>query len=155
MWTTICCRPTRKRCIILEGNVLKLKYLIPNNDFLNVGMASSNMKKVLKQIGVHPSKIKNASVAMYEAEINACIHAGGGNAEIEVYPYKIIIKIIDNGPGIPNVDLAMQEGYSTASDEVRQMGFGAGLGLPNIKKHADEFEINTIAGEGTEVTIIV
>lgn len=92
---------------------------------------------------------------MYEAEINAVIHAGGGRAEAVIYPDHIVIRIIDHGPGIPDVNLAMQEGWSTAPDIAREMGFGAGMGLPNIKKHSDEMSIDTEIGKGTTLTITV
>lgn len=92
---------------------------------------------------------------MYEAEINAVIHAGGGKAEVEIHPDHVMIRIIDQGPGIPDVNLAMQEGWSTAPDIAREMGFGAGMGLPNIKKHSDDMSLETHVGEGTTITITV
>ncbi len=92
---------------------------------------------------------------MYEAELNAVIHAGGGIADVEIYPDHVLIRITDHGPGIPDVDLAMQEGWSTAPDIAREMGFGAGMGLPNIKKNSDDMEIETQIGHGTTVTIII
>lgn len=99
--------------------------------------------------------IKRAAIAMYEAEINAVIHAGGGTAETEIFPDHVMIRITDHGPGIPDVGLAMQEGWSTAPDIAREMGFGAGMGLPNIKKNADEMKIDTKIGEGTTLTVII
>lgn len=134
---------------------LKIHYSIPSNDFKCAGEASSNVKKILGQLGIHPSLIKKAAIAMYEAEINAVIHANGGAADIVIDDEKIEIKIIDEGPGIPDIELAMQEGFTTASDSVREMGFGAGMGLPNIKRYSDKLEINTEVGKGTTVTIIV
>jgi anti-sigma regulatory factor (Ser/Thr protein kinase) len=136
-------------------NAIKLKYDILANDFVTAGEASSNVKKKLTQIGVPADIIKKAAIAMYEAEINAVIHGNGGYADIEIYSDKIIINIVDHGPGIPNIELAMQEGYSTASDAIREMGFGAGMGLPNIKKYADNLEIYTEIGKGTKVVITV
>jgi anti-sigma regulatory factor (Ser/Thr protein kinase) len=110
---------------------------------------------MLNQLGVRPEVVKRASVAMYETEINAVIHANGGTADIEISKDAIIIKIEDKGPGIPDVDLAMQEGYSTAPDSIREMGFGAGMGLPNIKKNSDRLKIITEVGKGTTVFITV
>lgn len=99
--------------------------------------------------------IKRAAIAMYEAELNAMIHANGGNAEVAIYPDRVEIVISDRGPGIADIDLAMQAGWSTAPDIAREMGFGAGMGLPNIKKNADSLDIRTAVGRGTEVTIII
>ena len=136
-------------------STIKLKYDIPANDFVAAGEASSNVKKKLAQIGIAADKIKKAAIAMYEAEINAVIHANGGTADVEICLDRVIIGIIDNGPGIPDLELAMTEGYSTASDNIREMGFGAGMGLPNMKKYADKLDINTEVGIGTKVTITV
>jgi len=137
----------------LSSNSIKLCYQIPGNDFTLAGEASSNVKKMLTQLGVSPDIIKKTSIAMYEAEINAVIHANGGTAEVEIDSEKVSIKIIDEGPGIPDIDLAMQEGYTTAPDNVREMGFGAGMGLPNIKRYADMLEIESKVGKGTTVRI--
>jgi anti-sigma regulatory factor (Ser/Thr protein kinase) len=139
----------------LSQNTFKLHFVIPGNDFTCAGEASSNVKKMLNQLGVRPEVVKRASVAMYETEINAVIHANGGTADIEISKDAIIIKIEDKGPGIPDVDLAMQEGYSTAPDSIREMGFGAGMGLPNIKKNSDRLKIITEVGKGTTVFITV
>ncbi len=106
-------------------------------------------------MGVKPEYIKKAAISMYEAEINAVIHGNGGVADVEIDSEKIVIYIKDNGPGIPNLELAMQEGYSTASDEVREMGFGAGMGLPNIKRYSDKLDIETEIGEGTTLKLEV
>ncbi len=134
---------------------VKYKYQIPSNDFIAAGEASSSVKKMLAQIGISSDKIKKAAIAMYEAEINAVIHANGGTAVVEVFADKVVINIVDNGPGIPDLELAMTEGFSTASDSIREMGFGAGMGLPNMKKYADELKIDTKVGFGTKVTITV
>jgi anti-sigma regulatory factor (Ser/Thr protein kinase) len=139
----------------LRKSCIKLHYDIPAENFSMAGEASSSLKKKLAQLGISPSIIKRAAIAMYEAEINAVIHAGGGYSDIEIDNEKIRIKIIDSGPGIPDVEKAMTEGYSTAPDSVRQLGFGAGMGLPNIKRYADKLTIDTKVGEGTAVTIIV
>lgn len=132
-----------------------LEFPIRNGDFINAGEASSGMKKALTRLGIDPASIKRAAIAMYEAEINAVIHAGGGKATVNIFPDHIVITIIDNGPGIPDISLAMQEGWSTAPDSAREMGFGAGMGLPNIKKHSDYMNIETEIGKGTTITIII
>ncbi|HEY5584977.1 MAG TPA: ATP-binding protein [Ruminiclostridium sp.] len=136
-------------------STIKLRYDIPANDFVTAGEASSNVKKKLTQIGVSSDKIKKAAISMYEAEINAVIHGNGGYADVEISSDKVIINIIDYGPGIPDVELAMKAGYSTASDNIREMGFGAGMGLPNIKKYADKLEIFTEVGKGTKIVLTV
>jgi serine/threonine-protein kinase RsbT len=139
----------------LMNNVVVRDYSIPANDFTIAGEASSSVRKILSQIGVTPDVVKRTSIAMYEAEINAVIHGNGGQAHVEIDENKILIIISDQGPGIADLDLAMQEGYSTAPDSIREMGFGAGMGLSNIKKHADVFEIKTAVNEGTTVYITV
>lgn len=131
------------------------KYTILGDDFLAAGEASSDFKSVLKKLGIAPEIVRRVSVAMYEAEINTMIHGGGGECEAEVNAKSIRITFTDHGPGIADVELAMQEGYSTASDAVREMGFGAGMGLPNMKKYADEMHIKTCPGEGTALTLII
>lgn len=139
----------------MDAGVIVREYNIPANDFVVAGEASSSVRKLLNQMGVAPDIVKRTSIAMYEAEINAVIHGHGGKAHVEIDGKKILIRISDEGPGIPNVELAMQEGWSTAPDSIREMGFGAGMGLPNIKKHADEFRLDTEQGHGTSVNIIV
>ncbi|MDF2985853.1 MAG: anti-sigma regulatory factor [Eubacterium sp.] len=134
---------------------IKLRYDIPANDFVAAGEASSNVKKKLAQIGISSDKIKKAAIAMYEAEINAVIHGQGGFADVEIWSDRVVINIVDHGPGIADLELAMTEGYSTAPDNIREMGFGAGMGLPNMKKYADKLDINTEVGKGTKVTITV
>lgn len=141
--------------LVLSDNSIRLHFTIAGDDFSSAGEASSAVKKVLTQIGINPSIIKKVAIAMYEAEINAVIHANGGTADINIDPDMITVKISDKGPGIPDIDLAMQEGYSTASDYIREMGFGAGMGLPNIKRYADIFHIDTKVNEGTTLTIKV
>ena len=134
---------------------VKYKYQIPSNDFIAAGEASSSVKKMLAQLGIASDKIKKAAIAMYEAEINTVIHANGGTAEVEVFADKVVINIEDSGPGIPDLELAMTEGYSTAPDSIREMGFGAGMGLPNMKRCSDEFSIQSKIGEGTIVRILI
>ncbi len=141
--------------MVTESKSIKLHFDIPNSDFSVAGEASSSVKKKMTQLGIAPGIIKKAAVAMYEAEMNAVIHANGGVADIEIDENKIFIVIKDNGPGIPNIELAMQEGYSTASDNVRKMGFGAGMGLPNIDRYADNLEIITEIGRGTTIQITI
>ncbi len=131
------------------------KYIIPGNDFSVAGEASSNFKAVLKKLGISPDIVRRISIAMYEAEINTIIHGGGGECEAEIQGKTVKITFSDHGPGIANIDLAMQEGYSTASDKIRELGFGAGMGLPNIKKYTDDMHIDTEPGKGTTLTLIV
>lgn len=137
------------------NNKISLNYQIYADDFAAAGEASSSAKKILKKLGIAPDIIKRAAIAMYEAEMNAFIHANGGWADVEIDEEKIKIIISDKGPGIADVDLAMQEGFSTASDKIRAMGFGAGMGLPNIKRHSDKMEIETEVGRGTKITIVI
>ena len=127
---------------------------IEGGNFSKAGTASSEVKKILKQLKVAPKLIKRIVVALYEAEVNVVAHAYEGEVSVNIFPDKILVKITDKGPGIPDVNLAMQEGFSTASKEVREMGFGAGMGLPNIKKNTDEMNINTTVGIGTELELI-
>lgn len=134
---------------------MQLKFTVPEGDMDLAGVGSTTLKKKLQQIGVDNSIIKKAVIALYEAEINMVIHGGGGDITIDVDPNQIKCVLADNGPGIPDLNLAMQEGYSTATDAIREMGFGAGMGLPNIKKNSNSLEIETKPGAGTTVTIIV
>jgi anti-sigma regulatory factor (Ser/Thr protein kinase) len=139
----------------LNGDGIILHFDIPGDDFSTAGEASSGVKKMLHQLGINPAVVKKASIAMYEAEINAVIHAGGGAADIDINGSRIVIVLRDHGPGIPDIDLAMQEGYSTAPDNIREMGFGAGMGLPNMKRYSDNLEVQSEVGKGTTVTIMV
>ena len=132
-----------------------LTYTVDGNDFHSAGEASSNVKKKLKQIGINPEAIRRSVIAMYEGEINMVIHANGGTATVEITPQQIHIILADNGPGIADISLAMKEGYSTASEEARNLGFGAGMGLPNIKKYTDEFKIETEVGKGTTLKMTI
>ena len=132
---------------------LHLSYEVEGGDLTQAGEASSQMKQTLKQLGFPPDVIRRASVCMYEGEINMVIHANGGRAEVEVTLDQIVLKMIDEGPGIPDVAKAMEEGYSTAGPEVRSLGFGAGMGLPNMKRYSDEMNIETEVGKGTVVTM--
>ncbi len=134
---------------------MKFHYQIQGADFTNAGYASSQVKKVLKQLNVDPKLIKRVVVCLYEAEVNIVAHAWSGAIDVEISTEKISMELTDKGPGIPDIQLAMQKGYSTASPQVREMGFGAGMGLPNIQANADEFRINSIVNEGTVVEIVV
>ena len=135
--------------------VIVLTYDISADDFTRAGEASSDVKRKLKQIGVSPDAIRKVAIAMYEGEINMVIHAKGGVITVEITPEKIKMILADVGPGIPDVKLAMQAGYSTAPDEIRSLGFGAGMGLPNMKKYSDSMDIDTRIGEGTTITMVV
>lgn len=139
----------------MKKTVIVRDYIIPADDFAVAGEASSNVRKILTQLGVPPGVVKRASIAMYEAEINAVIHGKGGKAHVEIDENKIYIVISDEGPGIEDLELAMQEGYSTAPDSIREMGFGAGMGLSNMKKNSDILEIDTEVNRGTIVHITV
>ncbi|QUI23319.1 ATP-binding protein [Vallitalea pronyensis] len=130
---------------------MKLHFDVEGGEFITAGIASSKVKKTLKQLGISPNIIRKVSISMYEAEINMVIHANGGIIDVEITPENIDIQLVDDGPGIENLDLAMQVGYSTASKEAREMGFGAGMGLPNMKRHSDDMTITTEVGKGTKV----
>lgn len=134
---------------------MHLEYTIIEGDFVNAGSASSAIKKTLKQLNVNPSVIKRVVVALYEAEVNAIAHANGGIVTADIDPDRILMRVIDRGPGIPNIEWAMQEGHSTASPEVRNMGFGAGMGLPNMKKNVDRLDVQSTVGVGTTVEMEV
>ena len=134
---------------------LTLHYDVPGDDFTRAGAASGDVKRTLKQLGISPAVIRNVAVAMYEGEINMVIHAGGGEIDVEVNESAISMTLSDHGPGIENVELAMKEGYSTAPDNIRCLGFGAGMGLPNIKKYTDEFKLETEVGVGTTLRLKV
>ena len=134
---------------------MHLEYQVYEADFVNAGAASSAIKKTLKQLNVSPQIVKRVVVALYEAEVNAIAHAYGGTIYADIEPDKIIVKVVDTGPGIPDIDWAMQEGNSTASPEVRNMGFGAGMGLPNIRKNVDKLNVQSTVGVGTTVEMEV
>ncbi len=136
-------------------DAIRLTYEISPDDFTRAGEASSDVKKKLKQMGAGPEAIRKVAIAMYEGEINMVIHAKGGEIRVDITPEKIIMVLDDVGPGIPNVEQAMQAGFSTAPDEVRSLGFGAGMGLPNMKKYTDSMEIDTRIGVGTKITMVV
>lgn len=132
---------------------IKLVYPVEGGDLIEAGEASSKMKLTLKKLGLPQDVIRRASICMYEGEINMVIHADGGQAVVEVDADQITIRMEDTGPGIPDVAQAMQEGFSTAGQTARELGFGAGMGLPNIKRYSDEMSIETEVGKGTTVTV--
>ncbi len=134
---------------------IKLHYDVAGGNFVEAGTASGNMKKVLTQLGIEPAVIRRAAIAMYEGEINMVIHANGGSADVEISKEKIKIVLSDKGPGIKDISLAMQEGYSTASQTARDMGFGAGMGLPNMKNYTDTMDIKSEVGVGTTVEMTI
>lgn len=134
---------------------MKLEYKVEGGDFARAGWASSQVKKVLKQLNIDQSVIKRVVVALYEAEVNIVAHAYRGVITVNIDAEKIRMKLEDEGPGIPDIPLAMQRGYSTASPQVREMGFGAGMGLPNIDTNADIFDIKTDLGVGTTLEITI
>lgn len=134
---------------------LVFRYDVDGENFTSAGEASVQVKKNLRSLGISPETIRRVSIAMYEGEINMVIHAGGGVAEVFVEPESISIILTDHGPGIADVSLAMQEGFSTAPDNIRALGFGAGMGLPNMKRYTDEMNIETELGKGTKITMKV
>lgn len=134
---------------------INLHYEVPGDDFTRAGEASGAVKGKLKQLGFPADVIRRIAIAMYEGEINMVIHAEGGAADVTVTGDEVIIVLSDKGPGIPDVSLAMQEGYSTARDNIRALGFGAGMGLPNMKKYTDSMKIDTEVGVGTTITMTV
>jgi anti-sigma regulatory factor (Ser/Thr protein kinase) len=137
------------------GDNLIFRFDVSGNDFTSAGQASVQVKKNLRQLGLNPEIIRRVSIAMYEGEINMVIHAGGGTAEVVVTEEYIDIILQDNGPGIKDIEQAMQAGYSTATETIRSLGFGAGMGLPNMKKNSDSMEIKSTIGVGTRITMKV
>jgi serine/threonine-protein kinase RsbT len=133
---------------------MQFEYEIEGGNFSKAGYASSEVKKKLKQLNVDLQIVKRVVVALYEAEVNIVAHAYNGVMKVEIDEEKIILILEDSGPGIPDIDQAMEEGFSTASPEVREMGFGAGMGLPNIKKNVDHLNISSEVGKGTRVEMI-
>lgn len=139
----------------MGNNYVSLHYDIEPQDYIKGGEASSNIKKALMQLGINSALVKRASIAAYEAEMNIVIHSYGGSLDIDVYKDQIHIKASDKGPGIDNINLAMTEGYSTAPETAREMGFGGGMGLPNMKRSCDEFEISSSPGSNTCIRMII
>ena len=137
------------------SDTIKFHFDVDGENFSSAGEASVVVKKKLRQLGFSPEIIRKVSIAMYEGEINMVIHANGGYADVEVTDEAIVITLSDTGPGIPDVALAMQEGYSTATDNIRSLGFGAGMGLPNMKKNTDSLDIESTVGVGTKIVMRV
>ena len=133
------------------SETMHLHYDVPGDDFTRAGEASGQVKQLLKQMGFPPDIIRRTAISMYEGEINMVIHAQGGAIDVDITPSSVSMKLADHGPGIPNLDLAMREGWSTAPDNIRSLGFGAGMGLPNMKKYADSLRVDTRVGVGTTV----
>ena len=134
---------------------LHFHFDVDGNDFTSAGHASVSVKKNLRRLGLDPETIRKVSIAMYEGEINMVIHAGGGEADVYIDEQKITIVLADKGPGIENIELAMKDGYSTAPDNIRSLGFGAGMGLPNMKRYSDTLTLESELGKGTTVTMTV
>ena len=137
------------------SDTINLTYDVPGDDFTRAGEASSDVKGVLKKLGLSPQVVRKVAIAMYEGEINMVIHGGGGQITVEVTPDAVTMRLADHGPGIRDISLAMQEGWSTAPEEVRNLGFGAGMGLSNMKKYSDEMEVISEVGVGTTVNMKV
>lgn len=131
------------------------EYHIEGGNFSEAGFASSDVKKLLKKLGLPTNIIKKAAIAMYEAEINVVAHAYRGDMYVNIRPGEISVTVKDEGPGIPDLDLAFTEGYSTASSKVREMGFGAGMGLPNIRRNTDDLKVKTKLEQGTELSFSI
>ncbi|MBQ9780091.1 MAG: ATP-binding protein [Clostridia bacterium] len=137
------------------NEAVRFHFVVDGEDFTSAGQASVQVKKNLRRLGIPPETIRKISIAMYEGEINMVIHAGGGEAEVLVYEDRIEMILTDHGPGIANIEQAMTEGFSTAPDNVRSLGFGAGMGLPNMKRYTDGMTIDSVVGEGTTITMTV
>jgi serine/threonine-protein kinase RsbT len=138
---------------VASAETLSQSFLIRGKDFLAGGQVSIEIKSMLKELGIDPAVIRRVAIATYEAEMNVVMYAEEANLMLEVTPQSITIACADRGPGIPDIALAMKEGYSTATHEMREMGFGAGMGLPNIKRNSDEFAIASTVGKGTTLSI--
>ena len=133
---------------------LHYHYDVPGDDFTRAGEASGAIKSALKKLGI-PPQVRKVAIAMYEGEINLVIHGGGGEIDVDIDGQRVLMVLTDHGPGIPDIGKAMEEGWSTAPDNVRSLGFGAGMGLPNMKKYTDEMKIDSTVGVGTTVTMVV
>lgn len=136
-------------------DALVFTYDVDGEDFTRAGEASSDVKNKLKKMGVSPEAVRKVAIAMYEGEINMVIHANGGKITVWLTPELLRMQLADRGPGIENIEKAMEEGWSTAPEDIRSLGFGAGMGLPNMKKYSDKMEIDTVLGKGTTITMEV
>lgn len=137
------------------SDVISIRHTVSGDEFSFAGEASVDVKSRLKIMGIPAEAIRRAAIALYEAEINLAIHAGGGVIEVDVLPNAVRMRVEDHGPGIDDIELAMSEGFSTATEEIRNLGFGAGMGLPNMKKYTDEFHIESMPGVGTKIDMAV
>lgn len=135
------------------SELIRLAYDVNGEDFVSCGHASEDVKRTLKSVGIPAEVIRRVAIAMYEGEVNMVIHANGGVAEVAISESEIVVTLKDTGKGIADIDQAMQEGFSTAGDEIRELGFGAGMGLPNMKKYSDYMHIDSTVGKGTTVTL--
>lgn len=138
-----------------KSDSLHLHFEVSGDDFTRAGEASGIVKRTMKKLGMNSDAIRKVAIAMYEGEINMVIHAGGGCIDVEISPTLVNMTLVDTGPGIENIDLAMQEGWSTATESVRNLGFGAGMGLPNMRKYTDGMSVESKLGEGTTVRMQV
>lgn len=138
-----------------DKSLLRQSFSIAGGDFSRAGMVSTDVKSILKDIGIKPAVIRRIAIATYEAEMNVVMYAREGTLNLTISPEEVNIMVEDRGKGIENLELAMKEGYSTATDEMREMGFGAGMGLPNIKRNSDRFDISSRLGMGTTLNILV
>lgn len=141
--------------VYVMNEAIKFHFDVDGENFTSAGEASVQIKQKLRQLGFTPNIIRRVSISMYEGEINMVIHAGGGVADVYIHSEQIKIILEDDGPGIPDIELAMQEGFSTAPDTVRSLGFGAGMGLPNMKRYTDDMIIESELGKGTKITMTV
>ena len=139
----------------MPADTYEEEYSVDGKEFVAVGTASTKIKAALKILGISSDLIRRASVIAYETEMNVVIHGGGGIMKLAVHPDFIEVTAQDEGPGIPDISKAMQEGFSTATDKIREMGFGAGMGLPNIKRNADEMKVTSEVGKGTKVRAVI
>ncbi len=137
----------------MSGALLRESYPVRKGDFATAGEASASIKRTLKQLAIDPNIVRRIAIAAYEVELNLVIHSLGGELTLSVAPDAVGLTAKDVGPGIPDIELAMREGYSTAPDSVRDLGFGAGMGLPNMRRNADDFSIESKVGEGTEIVM--
>ena len=136
-------------------NLYQESFTIEGGNFNNAGIVSTNIKSILKKLGIPNDIVRKSAIVSYEAEINVVSYAKQGKVNFTVQPGRVQIEVIDEGPGIPNIDLAMQEGYSTADRRIREMGFGAGMGLCNIKNYSDDFHITSEVGKGTHLIMTI
>lgn len=136
-----------------EDKSVRLSFACAGGDFERAGEASAKIKKMLRQIGVPPDCVRRIAIGTYEAEMNVIIHANGGTVQAEVFPDRTMITVTDEGPGIPDIKKALQKGYSTAPEHIRHMGFGAGMGLPNMQMCSDSLDIRSVVGEGTTIVM--